>query len=416
MNWAIFALMFPHLKPKCIKFFSPIFYRVWDGFRVLSLLILVFLFVRRFTKDKKLPSPVSWVIGVLEGWICLNTLIKHGDYVEVFSLAVSAMGIVLLADYYADRITELLTSLMLNYEWIMYVNLITVLKYPHLGVTQDWEYCSYFNGTPIYFFDSDNGFMYLCIPAVCVALLYLRMKLAQGQKIAGIMRSVSLTTASYACVFILKPTTTMVAMAVIAMVMVVALIPGIRRCVIFPVAFVCGIAANLAIVVFRVAETQPFLAELIQTKLKKTVTFSGRTPIWDWFQAEISGHLLTGLGNPEGGYLIEEKFLDHIHNQYYDLLALGGIIALLFFLAAVVLVGIEATRHHKTWSARIMTAVFSGFFIMCIPEVCRLGSIFLLFPLAYHVGKLEVVCKPSPPPLPESDTTSGEKLHNDNTD
>jgi len=89
MNWAIFALMFPHLKPKCIKFFSPIFYRVWDGFRVLSLLILVFLFVRRFTKDKKLPSPVSWVIGVLEGWICLNTLIKHGDYVEVFSLAVS---------------------------------------------------------------------------------------------------------------------------------------------------------------------------------------------------------------------------------------------------------------------------------------------------------------------------------------
>jgi len=176
MNWLIFVLMLPHMKPKCIKFLVPELYSVLDVLRIVSLLVLVALFVRRFIKEKKLPSPLIWVLAALEGWICLNTLIKGGDYVEVFSIAVSAMGIVLLVDYFSDRMKELLTSLMLNFEWLVYANLVTVLMYPNGGLVQDPAY----NNMPIYFFDADNGMMYLCIPAVCVALLYLRMQMQQN--------------------------------------------------------------------------------------------------------------------------------------------------------------------------------------------------------------------------------------------
>jgi len=345
------------------------------------------------------------VLGALEGWICLNTLIKHGDYAEVFSIAVSVMAIVLLVDYFSDRVKELLTSLMLNYEWVVYANLVTVLMYPNTGIVQDVEYYN----LPVYFFDVDNRFMYLCIPSVCVSLLYLRMQLAQNRKIDGVIRSAYLILASYACVFLQKPVTALVALAVLALVIFIALIPGVRHCVIFPVALFCGIIADLVLSVFQLAE-KTAISDFFTNVLGKAPTLSGRTPLWNYFFEQIQGHFWTGIGNPHGGYYLVDRYYDHIHNQYFDLLALGGSVALLLFLTAIIFAGVKLTRHRKTWSARIMTAVFSGFFIMCIPEVCRLGSIFLIFPLAYHAEKLEAACKPAVPPHPESEPISDEEI------
>jgi len=393
MNWTIFLLMFPHLKPKCLDILAPSLYRGLDVIRVASLLILAAMFVRRFVREKKLPSSVTWALGFLEGWICLNTFLRRGDYVEVFSIAVSVMAITLLVDFYADRMQELLTSLMLNYEWMVYANLFSVLKYPDKGIVQDINYMPAHGGMPIFFFGPDNWFMYLCIPAVGVGLLYLRTELAHKQW-WGIPRSAALIAASYACVMLQFPATAVVAMVVLGAVMLAALLPGVRRCVNFPVALVGGIAANLAIAVFRIVETVPVIQQFVQTRLGKDVTFSGRTPIWDWVHTVFKDLFWFGLGNPVGDYLAGEKIQEHMHNQYYDLLALGGVIALLLFLAALLLAGWKLTVHRKTWSARIMTAAMAGFLIMCIPEVCRHGSIFLLFPLAYHVDKVEEASLP----------------------
>ena len=387
MNWWIFFLMLPHLKPKCLNYLWPELYRGIDVVRVISLLTILALLLRR----KKLPSTPSILLGLLEGWICFVTLLTHGDIVETCSLAVSVMAIVLLVDLYSDQMGQLITSLMLNYEWIVYLNLLTVLRDPERGLLYDLEY----GGVPIYFFGPDNWLMYLCIPAVCIALLYLRLQLAEDRgfhKIAGSLRGWSLIASCYTTILICWPATAVVAMFVLAAVLLAGLIPGVRRYISFPVIFLGGIGANLAITVFRVMETVPLIAEFIQIRLNKTVTLSGRTEIWDCVQKQIVDHLWLGIGTPKEGYLIGDLFMDHMHNQIFDLLAQGGIPALLLFTSALLVIGVQLTMYRESLSARIMVSGIAGLFIICIPEVCRHGSIFLIFPLAYYVRQIESVC------------------------
>ena len=385
MNWLAFFLMLPHLKPKCLDILNPTLYRSLDLLRILSLLIICALFTRAFAKTRKLPSPPSILLGVMEVWIFFVTFRSDGDYVEIGSIAVSLMAIILLVDLYAGRMKELITALMLNYEWLVYVNLWSLWKYPGAGLARDLDY----GYMAIYFFGPDNWFMYLCIPAVCVALLYMRVRL-QG-KIAAfhIFRGLLMIAAAYYTIYLSWPVTALVALTVLAIVLLMSVIPGVRCCVTASVVFVGGIAANLAIVVFRVMDTVPFIAEFMQNTLKKDTTLTGRTPIWIDFTERVHEHLWIGIGNPAAGYAFGNGPFDHLHNQYFDLMALGGLPALILYLGALLLTGWMLIRHSKTLAARIMTAGMAALLMICIPESCRHGSIFLLFPLAYHVGKTE---------------------------
>lgn len=375
--------MLPHLKPKCVKYFSPELSLLIDGAKILSLLIVFFLCVRK----KKIPSLPTWILGALEGWNCLIVLKNHGDYLQVFSLAVSVMGIAFLIDFYSDRMKELLTALMLNFEWLTYANLYTVWKWPDQGMVLDTEY-----NVPIYFFGPDNWFMYLCIPAVCVALLYLRTQWNGKWKWLAAVRTIGLITAAYACICLLWPATAVVAMAVLGIVLLIGMIPMIGYCVSFPVVLMGGIAANLAIAVYRVMETVPEISDFIQNVLKKDTTLSWRTNVWDGFWQLIEGNILMGIGTPSGGYQIEGLFYDHMHNQAFDLMIQGGIPALLLFVLLLLLAGKELTVHTKTLAAQMITAAMAGMLVICITEVCRHPAIFLLFPLAYYVGNIEQSC------------------------
>ena len=389
MNWTIFFLMLPHLKPKCINYFWPELYRGIDVLRVASLLIICVMLFRK----KKLPSPPSILLGLLESWICFVTLITHGDIVETCSLAVSVMAIVLLVDMYSDQMEQVIPSLMLNYEWIVYVNLISVLKSPKHGLvydsTQGW--------VAIYFFGSDNWFMYLFIPTLCLALIYLRMNITESISVhkTALFRSVCLIAACYITILICWPVTTMMAMIVFAAVLLASRIPGVKRCVSYPVILLGGIGANLLVSVFRIMNTVPFIASFIQNTLGKTITFSGRTEIWDTYKTPILDNIWMGIGTPKEGYSVGELVMDHMHNEILDLLAQGGIPALLLFASVLLVVSSPLTVYRNTPAARIMVAGMAALLVMCIPEVCRHGSIFLLFPLAWHVPQIESFCSKS---------------------
>lgn len=397
MYWLIFFLMFPHMKPKCVNYFPGSLGLVFDGLRIVSLLVVAGLFLRAFIKDKKLPSPPTWALGFLMAWICLITLLNDGDLMQVCSLAVSVMGITLLVDLFADNPPQLVGALMLNFEWSVYANLYTVLKWPEEGFVFDAEY-----NIPIYFFGPDNWFMYLCIPAVCVALLFLRIEWVKHDrisKVCGTLRATALIAAAYACVFIMWPATAVVALAVFAVVMLVMLIPKVHYLASYPLVLLGGIAANLSIAVYQIMDTVPKIADFIKNTLHKDTSLSGRTGLWDSFEVLFRGHQWTGIGAPPNGYLIYKineghwGFADHMHNIIYDMLILGGIPALILFSLVLILVGIPLTRHAKKLSARIMTAAMAALLIICIPEVCRHGLIYLLFPLAWHVGNFEAYCQ-----------------------
>lgn len=395
MYWLIFFLMLPHMKPKCVNYLFPEYRMVFEALRVVSLLVVVALFIRAFVKEKKLPSPPTWVLGFLEAWICLITILNNGDIVQAGSLSVGVMGIALLVDLFADKPRELMGALMLNFEWSVYANLHTVLKWPEEGFVFDVEY-----ELPIYFFGPDNWFIYLCIPAVCVALLFLRMEWSRSGrvcKLLGVLRAATLIAASYACVYVMWTVTAMVALATFAVVMLLILIPGVRHCVSYPVVFVGGIGTNLAIAVFRVSETVPAIKNFIDNTLHKNITLTGRTELWSTFSSHFKGLEWTGLGVTQGGYfswfsrydLTWRRYSDHMHNLILDTLIQGGIPALLLFGSVFVLVGIPLTRRSKTMSARIMTAAMAALLVMAITEVCRHSMIYLLFPLAWHAGKFE---------------------------
>lgn len=392
MSWSALLLLLPHFKPKCINYLSPTLGLVIDACRIFSLLVAVALYVQAFLKEKKYPSLPTWLLGIMEGWIFLITIRNGGDFVQVCSLAVSIMALALIVDLYSHRMKELLIVLMFHYEWMVYANLYTVWKWPDQGMVLDTEY-----NVPIYFFGPDNWFMYLCIPAICVALIYLRTQWNGKWRWLASIRTICLIFAAYACVYLQWPATAVAAMAVLAVVLLIGFIPLLGYCVSFPMVLLSGIAANLAIVVFRVMETIPQISDFIQNVLKKDITLSGRTQLWDGFWPIIRENLITGIGIPKEGYVMHSQqygieVYDHMHNIIFDLLIQGGIPALLLFLLLLLLVGKELTVYAKTPTAKIMTAAMAGLLVMCIPEVCRHSAIFLIFPLAYYVGNIEQNC------------------------
>jgi len=345
----IFLLAFPHLKPASISVMWPGIGRIYDIGRILSIVIIVISIIIK--KKVKLKPVLIMIIG-MELWITLVTLI-HGSQSDTTNLVAMASGIAmpLLMYCFSDHVDELTSAIFYNYEWMIYASLLSVFLYYPNGM-----YFSTEIGRGHYFLGNENGIIFYVLPAFALAMIYIK-------KEHRFLRGALLIAACLANEIIVWCATGIVGLTVAFLLVLIAYIK--KKPLNYNSILIGCLIANILISVVRILDRFWITAYLIDKVLGKTLTLSGRTIIWDAAMPVISSSLVTGLGR--GNHIITSYYPRHAHNEYFQILTVGGIPLLILLLFIMIYYRkIFKKAKQRTYATTVMISMLTCLYIQFI--------------------------------------------------
>lgn len=373
MNWFVFFLMLPHLKPDSLEYLWPVVETAFNVGRLFSALIVLYLYVLK----KRVPSAPVWVLFVFQLWLCITTLINGGELYPVLLSTASILAVALLIDLYATQMKMLVTSILLNFEILIYANLLSVLMYFPAGM-----YISANHSYRCYFLGYHNGFIMFVLPLILVGIMYWRI-------IGNLLRPALAITAGVLSIIITWSATSVCFLMVLAAMLLIGITP-LKRVISFPVIFGITIATDLAISVFRVMDRVMWITWYIETFLKKQITLTGRTYIWDEFYGLFERSPWIGYGSTYRDIANNTFLASHAHNQWFQMLLMGGIVALTLFLLLNYFVAKRLMLFAKHPYSYIFLSVFTALYVAFIAEAYTSALVYILYILAYHIDKFPV--------------------------
>lgn len=368
MKWLIFFLMFPHLKPAGLVYLWPTIDMVFDAGRLLSALLVLYL---HFLK-KKLPSTPVWVLAAFQIWLLFVTFLRaRENFGGTLITAASILTVTLLIDFFSGNVNALLSGVMFNMEILIYANFASILLYYPVGLfqIQPWN--------PCYFLGGHNSFVVYVLPTIVIALLYVS---TTGKK----LRPLLVIVAGVLSISITWSATSVCGLLIFVAILLLCKTPA-REIITYRNIFAGAIVIDLLVSVFRVMDRVLLLANFIESFLRKEVTLTGRTALWDNFYQRF-------LDSPWLGYgAVAESVVGtglSAHNQWFQFLLEGGILGLLLFLIFNFSVAKKLERSDGSRPVTIFYAFFASAYIIFIADV-YLGVPWLYIPfiLSYHVNK-----------------------------
>lgn len=127
--------------------------------------------------------------------------------------------------------------------------------------------------------------------------------------------------------------------------------------------------------------TSPFLNRIIKTFFGKTLTFSGRTYIWNYALDKLASNPLLGNGFNSTPYLLEKKIIPiyervaaHTHNGFLELFLQSGFIGLLLGVS-IFLITFRYTFKINKKEGNIIRIYFIVFMVFNFMEPYILGNV-----------------------------------------
>jgi len=156
--------------------------------------------------------------------------------------------------------------------------------------------------------------------------------------------------------------------------------------VLFPV----NISIFFFIVVFRLQENLAYIIHI----LDRSLTFTGRTYLWESAMEMIKKAPILGYGVTEQGVLY--NVFENVgwglsaHNMYLEILLRGGAVALITYILIIVIAGKILTTYKKHPVAELFS---TGIFTLLIgalmdSQFYKDVSVFSIIVLAYYVDRI----------------------------
>ncbi len=381
----LFLLMLVNLKPTSIKYiWMPLEFVMRAGI-VFSLIFIVIKFIQN---RRKLPVLTIVLIG-LETWVLIMTAIFSKFNWYNIEACISITAVAMIVDYYSDRPLTMLRTLMLNFEILIYINVVTILIWYPEGM-----YLSANDAFESYFLAFRNAFIVFALPAVCIALQYIH---CTGKK----LRSFILIAAALIPIFALKSVTSMVAVAVGVIFMLLKK-PLQKKTKFWPF-FIALLVVDILVTVVRIVDRVPFIADFITNVLHKDVTLTGRTYTWDVFYGLFLKSPVFGYGTGHDITTVAYT-VHHAHNMYFQQLYLGGIPALGAFLFIMWKAGRSLDSSEDRNGAYLFLCVMITLMTAFVADTYMYSAIFMLFPLMMRADRFK--------PLLSEDRKCREKKEN----
>ncbi len=375
----IFLLVLPQLKPESLDYISPIFDMAFNIGKIVSFIVIMLLYLSRRRK----PSKIVWMILALQGWIVITTYLNKGNIRRAFFSMLFTTAILMVIDFFP--IKSVIAAMMVNFEWLIYVNLLTLIIFPQ-GLYRQGVHGEFVD----YFLGFKNSFFSYCVIAILLAELNF---IILGKKI----RSIFLMAASFLNVYIGWSASSVVSITIVLLMFLMLIVVKRPKCLTkikFQQIFVIALTINILISIFNIAERSKLISNFIVNVLHKQTTLSGRTIIWGFAAQMIVRKLIIGYGI--GEHITWAGYNWYGHNQYFEMLLEGGIPCLLLFFLIIFTVNkcMKQCKNRLIYDAFII--VFTGIFIFYLVEAGTGTVFYIMYVLAFHIKDLSILMDQDP--------------------
>lgn len=361
----LFLIFFILLKPGS---FSE--YTAWKNIgNVINILrmftcvwCLFYFLLRRGKIDKFILFVILFYCSLL-----FSTFYFSQSYVNlIYEFASILSWIVLFKINMLDNKDKFLTTLENTFFILLLINFITIILFPGGFYLNSSGY----SGN--YFLGYDNNLITYIFPALALSFTN---SLNKNGKIG--LKSIFLLIISF-CSIIFTWSATGVVSMVIMIVLFFAYTINKKD---FPIKKYIVVALSLFIgIVFL--RFQNIFSFIIEGWLKKDLTFTGRTYIWDIFIGEIKKSILIGHGIVDSKYLIRTLNAGHAHNYFLQILYQGGLVTFSMFLGFF-FSAINKVKNCK--EKKYVGIVIFAYLISFIFEAYSLTNMFIIVLLiAYY--------------------------------
>ncbi len=373
---AIFAaLLFPFFEPVGLRHvISPLFGKAYLVLQVVAAIIVAVLYVLKVPKDHFTLLAIAIVT-----FMFFTTAVNEGFgrlwiYTQWFYDWVPLAVAVLLVAYAAHRskMRELLWAIVVVAGTLSVINLVSVLLWPHL---MDRKTRALLN-----FYGHKNSSIYVALPSVGASLV---LDALAGRRCSA--RSVLLYIVAALQCLISYSATSVAALFVLAVLMVAVQFRGARSLV---NGISCTMVFGALSLLIMVGPVRRLFAPLIEGILGKTLTFTGRTYIWDSVLDLMTGkHVLIGYGSSIRFDIVVEGIpYSDPHSFLLYLWLTGGVAG---FVLSVALMGVAVHalyRYRRVYSVAVLAAVVACFFVIGLMESLITIAWPLFVALAFYWG------------------------------
>lgn len=354
--FTLVVLAFPLFLSVDLDNFSSALDNIVNVWKILSSLVVVFLYINRLATRKTVPAHIL-PMAVVVLMLFFSTLVNAGNLEQYFVVWGGFFAVSLLVEtHIRERPLQLLLALKIVLGLIVLLNFSTVLIEPDGLWSNETE--------GFWLLGHRNNFGTPMIAAVVVG--------AASDFISR--RRLSLTTlviaaASFFSVFMTWSASSVVAIVLTA---VALLLVFFGKGFWTPKPFLLlalYVVLDIGIVVFHIQEV---VAEFLGNVLDRSADLTGRTRLWDIVfdmirESPIWGHGVQ-LSENNGLTVYNENFV-HAHNGELDILLQGGLLAFIPFVILVCLATRKAARNYDNTAVQI---IFLGLILVLVHSITGL--------------------------------------------
>ena len=314
-KFMLFLIFFILLKPGSFSEYTA-WKNVGNVINILRMFTCVWCLFYFLLRRGKIDKFILFVILFYCSLLFSTFYFSHSYVNLIYEFASILSWIVLFKINMLDNKDKFLTTLENTFFVLLLINFITIILFPGGFYLNSSGY----SGN--YFLGYDNNLITYIFPALALSFTN---SLNKNGKIG--LKSIFLLIISFCSIIF-----TWSATGVVSMVMMIVLFFAYTiNKKDFPIKkyIVVALCLFIGIVFLRF---QNIFSFIIEGWLKKDLTFTGRTYIWDIFISEIKKSILIGHGIVDSKYLIRTLNAGHAHNYFLQILYQGGLVTFNMFL------------------------------------------------------------------------------------
>ena len=363
-------LLLPFFKPPVFEYISSLHFidTLFDMAKIVSFGIIILLYI----SEKKL-SRIMLFITLYQVSLFFSTVINSGNYWRLLVSCGTIISFCMITELAVKKNCQLYFKSILNiYIPLSDLNLFIVVMFPQ-GIAREDYY-----GNVYYLLGSRNGSSPLFIPLLIFSYIYSGMS---NKKYTPM--TLFFTIIVSASILLTWSATGVAGLAMI--ILFVLLIYGRKISQLFNslTLSVMYIAAFFGIIVFRLQYVFSFI---IEKMLHKSITFTGRTDIWDIALKLIKNSPIFGYGVYEGhGLIFVRGQYYYAHNAVLEVLLQGGAVSLFFYAAIFASAAVSLYKYRKQKPAQILSFGIFTVLTMMLMEAYSTIWIFSLPVIACYI-------------------------------
>ena len=378
----ILLIILPFLQPRGIIELSEYVGSIWQvlDFAFLILKICAFAAIAVIMIDGLRTfslSPIFFLTAAYQGIILVSSFFNGILTYPIIANSATLVGALILTEYYIRRgdkeaFLEITEAVL---EILIVLNLLSILIYPNGMYVDDRGW------SDNYFFGYRNSHIFVYLLYIAVCALYQHIK-HDKPGIRYYVMILLILVSSMLC----GSSTTLIAIALITVAIFAMSRVRFPRWINIFGAYLVSLTFTVLIVFFKIQEKFAFI---IQNILGKSLTFTGRTKIWEACLQAFSEKPVLGNGYIRFENIYEKWTVSQAHNHYIDILLIGGVVLFIVFSAIIFVLNkkLSAVRGKSLYN--VFLFVWIGYFILFLMEAKRNDPcIYMVMALTYHISGL----------------------------